>query len=415
MQQSPATLVQGATVVFEDRVEPADVRFEGGVITAIDGARDGARVIDGSGLLLAPALVDVHGDAFERQLMPRPGVMFPLPAAVLETDRQLAANGVGTAYHALTLGWEPGLRSVETARALFDGLKALAPRLTVENRLQLRWETFCFEAIDFMAEVLKGPVLPSIAFNDHTSMAMLDESVTMQERPADFDPSYPVVDTSTQEFARAMTDRAKRSHLTVTEMVALLDKMWARRPDVPAAIAKVAALGREAGAPMFSHDDSQKVQRDHYRDLGARVSEFPMNVRTAQAARDAGDLIVFGAPNAARGGSHLGSSPNAADMIRRGLCDVLASDYYYPAMLLAVARLGADGVAPLHELWRLISTNAAEASGLNDRGAIAIGLRADLVLVNWPGGETPVVERTWVAGREAYSATAAQYGIRALA
>jgi alpha-D-ribose 1-methylphosphonate 5-triphosphate diphosphatase len=105
MQHAPATVVQGAQVVFEDRVERADVRFEGGVITAIDGPRDGARIVDGSRLLLAPALVDVHGDAFERQLMPRPGVMFSLPAAVLETDRQLAANGIATAYHALTLSW----------------------------------------------------------------------------------------------------------------------------------------------------------------------------------------------------------------------------------------------------------------------------------------------------------------------
>ena len=412
MQQSPATLVQGARVILDDRIERADVRFEGGVVTAIDGARDGARIVDGAGLLLAPALVDVHGDAFERQLMPRPGVMFPLHAAVLETDRQLAANGIATAYHALTLGWEPGLRSVDTGRALFEGLKTLAPRLTVDNRLQLRWETFCFEAIDFMAEALKGPSLPSVAFNDHTSMAMLHKSVTMQERPADFEPNYPVVDTSTPEFEQAMAERAKRAHLTTTEMVALVDKMWARRPEVPAAIEKVAALGREAGAPMLSHDDSQKEQRDYYRNLGARVSEFPMNVRTAQSARDASDLIVFGAPNAARGGSHLaGSSPGAADMIRRGLCDVLASDYYYPAMLLAVARLLADGVGPLHELWRLVSTNAARASGLNDRGAIQIGLRADLVLVNWPDGDAPAVARTWVAGREAYSATPAQHAL----
>jgi alpha-D-ribose 1-methylphosphonate 5-triphosphate diphosphatase len=210
------------------------------------------------------------------------------------------------------------------------------------------------------------------------------------------------------EFARAMTERAKRSHLTVPQMVQRAKDMWARRPEVPAAIAKVAALGRSAGVPMFSHDDSQPVTRDYYRGLGARVSEFPMNVRVARAARDAGDLIVFGAPNAARGGSHLGSSPNAAQMIRDGLCDVLASDYYYPAMLLAMARLRADGVAPLHELWRLVSANAARASGLDDRGTIGIGKRADLVLIDWPEGEVPAVQRTWVGGREAYSAIVAE-------
>ncbi len=67
-------------------------------------------------MMLAPAMVDIHGDAFERQLMPRPGVMIPTDAALLETDRQLAANGIATAYHALTLSWEPGLRSVASAR-----------------------------------------------------------------------------------------------------------------------------------------------------------------------------------------------------------------------------------------------------------------------------------------------------------
>jgi alpha-D-ribose 1-methylphosphonate 5-triphosphate diphosphatase len=407
MQHSPATLVQGAQVVFDDRVERADVRFEGGVITAIDGARDGARVVDGGHLMLAPALVDVHGDAFERQLMPRPGVMFPLPTAVLETDRQLAANGIATAYHALTLSWEPGLRSVETGRAIFDGLQALATRLTVENRIQLRWETFCFEAIDLIEEALSSPLKPSIAFNDHTTMALLHPSATMQERPADFDPAYPVVDIDSPDFARAMTGRAKRAHLTVPQMVQRIKDMWARRPEVPAAIAKVAALGRAAGVPMFSHDDSQAVTRDYYRGLGARVSEFPMNVRVARAAREAGDLIVFGAPNAARGGSHLGSSPNAAQMIREGICDVLASDYYYPAMLLAMARLRADGVAPLNDLWRLVAGNPARASGLDDRGTIAIGRRADLVLIDWPDGDVPAVLRTWVAGREAYSAVGA--------
>ena len=109
-----AVLIDGARVVFADRVERASVRIEGGVITGVDVARDGAAVIDGRGRVLAPAFVDVHGDAFERQIMPRPGVMVPVEAALLETDRQLAANGIATAYHALTLSWEPGLRSVET-------------------------------------------------------------------------------------------------------------------------------------------------------------------------------------------------------------------------------------------------------------------------------------------------------------
>lgn len=403
MQENLAVVIEGATVVFEDRLASASVRIEDGRITAIDGARDGAEVIDGSGHLLAPAFVDIHGDAFERQLMPRPGTMLPVAAALLDTDRQLAANGIATAYHALTLSWEPGLRSVETGRAVVSTLNELAPRLTVDNRVQLRWETFCFEAIDLIREALSAPRLPSIAFNDHMSMLLLAPGIPLQERPFDLDPAYPAVDPETPELANKLSDRARRAKLAVPDMVALVRDIWRRRPEVPGAIDEVAALGRAAGAPMLSHDDSQIESRDFFRARGARITEFPMNRRVARAARDAGDFIVFGAPNAARGGSHL-DSVAAADMIREGLCDILASDYYYPAMLLGLARLKADGVGPLHALWPLVSGNSARASGLDDRGVIEIGKRADLMLVEWPEGATPAVRRTWVAGREAYRA-----------
>ncbi|MET3613124.1 alpha-D-ribose 1-methylphosphonate 5-triphosphate diphosphatase [Rhizobium aquaticum] len=407
MEKTAATVIEGATLVLGDRLERASLRFEDGLITAIDGPRDGATVFDGRGHLLGPAFIDIHGDAFERQLMPRPGTMFPVDAALLETDRQLASNGIATTYHALTLSWEPGLRSIEMGRAVFEALTRLQPRLLVENRLQLRWESFCFEAVDFIRDALQGELTPAIAFNDHTSMAMLHPSVTMQERPFEFSPDFPVVDMQNPAFVEKMGERAKRAKMSSEAMVAMIASIWERRPEVPAVIEKVAALGRAVNAPMLSHDDSQIETRDHFRGQGARISEFPMNHRVARAAREAGDFIVFGAPNAARGGSHLGSSPRVAEMVREGLCDILASDYYYPAMLIGLARLVADGVGAVETLWPLVSGNPSKALGLKDRGEIAVGKRADLVLVDWPEEGTPVVRRTWVAGRTAYAATPA--------
>lgn len=399
-------IIEGASVVLPDRLAEVSVRVEDGVVAALDGPRDGARVINGRGHILGPALVDIHGDAFERQLMPRPGVMIPTGAALLETDRQLAANGIATAYHALTLGWEPGLRSVAIGKEVVQSLAELAPRLTVDNRVQLRWETFCFEALPLIEAALTGPDRPALAFNDHTTMGVLHPSCPLQTRPFDHDPALPVVDMTSAEFAAKMEPRAKRSGMTVVDFVALTQAMWQRRAEVPAAIARAASLANAAGAPMLSHDDSQAETRDFYRRHGARISEFPMNPTVAQAARDAGDWIVFGAPNAARGGSHLGS-PGAADMVAAGLCDILASDYYYPAMLAAVARLQADGVGTLHDLWKLVAANPAESLGLTDRGEIKVGQRADLVLVDWPDGGVPVVRRCIVAGRGAYAAVAA--------
>ncbi len=396
-------IIEGARVILPTGVATVSVRIEAGKISGLDTPRDGARVINGYGMILAPAMVDIHGDAFERQLMPRPGVDFPLHAALLETDRQLAANGIATAYHALTLSWEPGLRSVATGRAVVEALVTLAPRLTVENRVQLRWETFCFEAVPLIEQALAGALKPSIAFNDHTSMAVLHPDTALQDRPFDHDPAFPVTDLTSPVFAAKMADRAKRSGLSQPEFVALIQSIWQRRPDVPAVMAKVAEMGRAAGVSMLSHDDSQPETRRFYHDLGAGLCEFPMNLRAAETAREQGDWIIFGAPNAARGGSHLGS-PGAGDMIGRGLCDILASDYFYPAMLTAVARLLADRRGSLPDLWKLISTNPARACGLADRGEITQGQRADLTLIDWPEGGTPAPRLTLIAGRAAYQA-----------
>ena len=121
--------------------------------------------------------------------------------------------------------------------------------------------------------------------------------------------------------------------------------------------------------------------RDDFRKLGVNIAEFPINEETAQAAADAGDFIVFGAPNVVRGGSHTGWT-KASDMIAKGLCSILASDYYYPAQLLAAFRLVQDGILPLPQAWGLISSAPAKAAGLTDRGEIADGRRADLLLVD---------------------------------
>ena len=100
-----------------------------------------------------------------------------------------------------------------------------------------------------------------------------------------------------------------------------------------------------------------------------------------QEARAAGDWVVMGCPNVVRGGSHLGWT-SAARMAEAGICSVLSSDYFYPAMLRAAMVLAGRGVLDLPRAWGLISANPAAAAGLADRGAIAEGLRADLVLID---------------------------------
>ena len=388
--------IEGARLLTEGGLEDAPLSFAGGVI--VDGP--GEARVDARGLILAPALIDLHGDSFERQVSPRPGVFAPLDVAVLDTDRQLAANGIATAYHALTLSWEPGLRTVDRGRDFIAALDRLEPRLTVENRVQLRWETFASEAEELVRDALRQPLTPSLAFNDHTSMAMRAFGTSVQERGFELSPDFGTASLSDDRLKQRTAKNAKRAGLDEDAYVALLARVWERRAEVPAKIAGLARAAREAGAPMLSHDDTTAETRDWFRERGATVAEFPMVMPAAQAAHAGGDAIVMGAPNVMRGGSHIGSL-GAADMIEDGMCDALASDYFYPALLAAVARLHAERRALLPDLWALVSKGPARAMGLHDRGTLAPGQRADLVLLDWPEGAAPAVRALWVAGRPA--------------
>ena len=397
----------GAEVYLPGEIADATVTVADGLIVEIGGPVQGLE-ISAHGKVLAPAIIDVHGDAFERQLMPRPGVYFPIEVALIDTDRQLAANGIATAYHAITLGWEPGLRDVARGRELIQSIQDLALRLTVENRVQLRWETFAFEALDVIELALKGPLLPSVGFNDHTSMTMRAYDVPVQEREFELSPDFSIASLDDDRMKQRILSKAQRAGLSQEDYIAMLGKVWDRRSEVPNKISEVARMASAVEAPMLSHDDTRADTRGYFRNLGASVAEFPMVMEAVEAARKHGDLIILGAPNAARGGSHIGSI-GAADMVEAGLCDALASDYFYPAMLAAIDRLDREKRADRVTLWSLLSSGPARAMRLNDRGRITIGSRADLVLVDWTNGQAPVIEGTWIAGRAAYRVRTQQH------
>ena len=353
---------------------------DGGEIAAVGAPTTGARRCDARHLLVLPGIVDLHGDAFERQLMPRPGVHFEPRLALIDTDRQLVANGITTAFHALTYSWEPGLRAVEAGRALISALETTSGRLGCDTRLHLRWETYNLDVEQEVAGWLANGTVALLAFNDHTPDMV---------KKAASDPE-------------AVLKYAERASLSLEEFRNLVTRVGARKHEVPAAIERLAAAARRCGVPMASHDDDSPDIRRWYEQLGCRISEFPKNEPTARTAHDAGCDIVMGAPNIVRGGSHL-SSVSASDMVGKGLCTILSSDYYYPSLLHAAFRLVRDGVCPLPMAWRLISENPARAAGLRDRGAIAAGKRADFILVDDSDPLLPRVAATFVAGRPVFA------------
>ncbi len=367
-------IVNARALLPEGLVDDAAVAVRDG---AFDSAAGGAREIDAHGMLLLPGIVDLHGDAFERQLMPRPGVFFADELALLDTDRQLVANGITTAYHALTWSWEPGLRGTARAHSFVDTLERLRPQLACDTRLHLRWETYNLDETEAALAWLAAGRVGLFAFNDHTPGMLKGE--------------------------RGFAQRAKtveRTGLSGDEFETLLRKVGDRAPQIDEANARLAHAARDAGVAMASHDDASPHVRAHFRALGCRISEFPMTRETAAAARAAGEHVMMGAPNVVRGGSHL-AHVSAESLVRAELCDVLASDYYYPALLQAPWRLAGGSPEALARFWPLVSANPARAAGLADRGAIAPGQRADFILVDVSNG-LPRVAATYVAGRAVY-------------
>jgi alpha-D-ribose 1-methylphosphonate 5-triphosphate diphosphatase len=380
------TTIRGGTALLGDRLARADIHIgpaqsqsreqeRSGQIAKIDGEMACDRVLDATGLLVLPALVDVHGDAFERQIEPRPGVVFDLELALLETDRQLVANGIATAFHGVTWSWEPGLRNAANAHAMLAAIERLRPRLAADTRIHLRHETFNLDAEATIAEWLAGRHIDCLAFNDHMTGTIKD-----RHRP------------------EKMAGMIQRARVGAAEFGALVDRVYARRDEVPASLTRLAAAARAAGVPMLSHDDRDIVTRDWFRARGVTISEFPVTAEVAAAACAGGDATVFGAPNVVRGGSHTGC-PSASEMVSRGHCTMLASDYYYPALLQAPFKLAADGVAQLPATWPLVSRNPSVALGLTDRGVIDVGMRADIVLVDAGRERLPHVVATIVDGR----------------
>jgi len=368
--------IEGGRSLLGGEILETSLQIAGDKIGAVgcDHGR-GSLGIDARNLLVLPGIVDLHGDAFERQIMPRPGVDFPVDVALIDSDRQAIGNGITTVFHGTTWSWEPGLRSADNARHLLDAIETLRPQLAADTRFHLRHETYNLDAEAEISQWLSNGRIDLFAFNDH-----MDSTVAHLAKP--------------QKRSRMV----ERTGLSSEAFDNLVERVVSRGHDVPASIARLAKAARDANVRMLSHDDESPMMRKAFRAQGVAIAEFPINEATAREAAEGGDFIVFGAPNVVRGGSHTGWT-KASDMIAKGLCSILASDYYYPAQLLAAFRLAADGVLPLAGAWDLISAAPAQAAGLTDRGVLAEGRRADIILVDDEVPLRPRIVAVIAAGR----------------
>ena len=95
--------LEGGRALIGSEIVETSLVVSGQDIAKIDRGRARAPLaIDTRNLLVLPGIVDLHGDAFERQMMPRPGVDFPIDVALADSDRQAVSNGITTVFHGTT-------------------------------------------------------------------------------------------------------------------------------------------------------------------------------------------------------------------------------------------------------------------------------------------------------------------------
>jgi alpha-D-ribose 1-methylphosphonate 5-triphosphate diphosphatase len=379
--QMETVIVGGKVLLPDGSLEETDLTLHDGRIAAIGVTPSAcARRWHAPGLLVLPGMVDLHGDAFERQLMPRPGVRFPYELALADTDRQLVANGITTAYHGLTYSWEPGLRDATSARRFVTKLREMQPELACDTRLHLRFETFNLDAEEEVIDWIESGQVDLLAFNDHTD-----------------DIAGQLADDG------KLAPYAARTGLGAPDFADLLRRVKARAADVPASMQRIAEAAQRKSVPMASHDDASPEMQARHHALGCRLCEFPFDRATAQSALRSGAMTILGAPNVVRGGSHA-ARLGGREAVEEQLCSILTSDYYYPALMTAAFALIDLKLADVAAAWRLVSTNPADAAGLADRGRIEIGQRADLLLVDWQPLRMPRLAVTFIAGTAVFAA-----------
>ena len=375
---------KNAQLVLPHEVVLGSVSVHNGLISSVDqGPATHAEGWDLQGDFLMPGFVEMHTDNFERHLMPRPKVQWAEMPALLAHDAEVAAAGITTVFDALGVGdadpdslrgstWNPVIETLDTCAR--EGL------LRADHHLHARCELPAPNTIELFAPFHDHPRLSLISLMDHTPGQRQWENI---------------------EVARVYyTGKKGWSNEKFERQVELAGELQARYAAPHRAyFVNYCQTHRIA---LASHDDTTEAHVQQAHAEGASMSEFPTTLLAARTAHELGLLNVMGGPNVVRGGSHSGNVA-AADLARNGLLDILSSDYVPGSLLSAAMRLVDDEILSLPQAIATVSHNPAKATGLNDRGQIAVGLRADLIqvrVVNLPHGKRhAVVRAVWREGQ----------------
>lgn len=375
-----AATFANATLVLPDRVARGWVRVENGVIAGMgEGAEVPSGAQDCGGDFLTPGMIELHTDNLERHIQPRPGVDWPHAAAIVAHDAELASTGITTVFDAMRIGSIPTGRGryVKYARSLSREMLDLraADMLKISHFLHLRAEVCSETLAEEFSEFGREDRVGLVSLMDHTPGQRQFRDISKL--------------AAYKKGKLGMSEAEFIEH--IAELKALRERFGAAHE--AATVAEAARFG----AVLASHDDTTREQVETSAGYGIRLAEFPTTAEAAQACRDHGIAVMMGAPNLIRGGSHSGNVA-AEELARLDLLDIVSSDYVPAALLLAAVKLG--------EIWEdlprgiaTVTKAPADAVGLDDRGVLAVGKRADLMRFR-VSGHVPLLRGVWSQGRQ---------------
>lgn len=373
------TILANATLVLPTEVLRGQIRLADGQIAEIaEGGAIPAGAIDCGGDLVLPGLVELHTDNLERHIEPRPKVNWPHQAAIVAHDAELASTGITTVFDALRVGslMSGGKTNYgEYARGVANEILELRREgaLKISHFLHLRAEVCSETLVDELTKFGPEDQIGIVSLMDHTPGQRQFRDLSKLK------------DYYTGKYGLSEADWQTHmtSQLAIRERVGDLHETT------------VVAEARRFGAVLASHDDTTADQVTVSAGHGVHFAEFPTTLEAAQACRAHGIKVMMGGPNLIRGGSHSGNVA-AKELAEAGVLDILSSDYV-PSSLLAGALLLGDLWGDVARGVATVTEAPAIATGLQDRGALRPGLRADVIRVARVG-HAAALRGVWVAG-----------------
>ena len=377
------TYLINARIVLKDSIiEDGSVLIANGKITSINPDSVVAdEVIDLQGKTLMPGMIDLHCDALEKEVEPRPNVHFPLDFACAQADKRNAAAGITTVYHALSFANdELGVRNNDFAADIARAVGDWRPHGLVDNRVHCRYEITDETGAPVLKKLIEDDAMHLISMMDHTP------------GQGQFKDMAAYRDYLTQNYKK-----------TADEVNIIVDRKLEAASGAFMRMEELAYAAHSAGISIASHDDDSIERVETMNKIGADISEFPITLEAAQAAKKSGMSTIFGAPNILRGKSQSGSM-KAIEAIHEGVADCLCADYSPASLIVAIFKIPELSELDLPAAVRLVTSNPAKAARLDDRGEIAVGKRADLIVIDTPAG-LPQVSQVWSNGTSVYQAS----------